>query len=730
MRNWLLVFYCLVALLSGAYAQQGWPPVYDIKTDTSMLTLDTTYFQILEDRSGELSFDQVRRNTSFYHGSFFDSHRRSHVYWLRMRVRNTLPDTLNLYLCDFSGSYLDLYWQNAKQQWIHERTGVLIPKSQLTKQNQAERSRLFFQLLPGQQTTLYQRSASAFWDGPILYLSPKLQTKTHRANEVYTAMQVKEGWQNDYFSGITLGILVLAVCYNLLIFFSVNDRVYLYFSVCLFFFILDRNVGQIQSIFFAEQPDLFAFARSFFFIIFFTFFIQSIRKFIQPSDKFRYLNRMISIALLLTVLANVALFFRVSFPLIPIYTTTILLEIQIRITYIFLITLIVKMMNEGSTDARFALLATTPLLIFWLYTLTTNILGYFFKINFRPYVGSSLDYGEGVCFAWLIIVFSAALLNRYSLARKQVVQQAIEKEQLEKEREIEKNRLIANQNELLEKQVEERTSQLKTSLENLKATQNQLIQQEKMASLGELTAGIAHEIQNPLNFVNNFSEVSIELVDELNEERAKDSNRDVELESELLQDLNQNLQKISLHGKRASNIVKGMLEHSRKSTGEREPTDLNALADEYLRLAYHGLRAKDKSFNATLSTDFDKSVDNVSIVAQDVGRVLLNLFTNAFYAVQQRQKIQKEPGYQPTVSITTRCENKQAIIRVSDNGTGMPKSVQKKIFQPFFTTKPTGEGTGLGLSLSYDIITKGHNGTITVESTEGQGTTFTITLPT
>ncbi|GAB3709838.1 hypothetical protein GCM10027592_46380 [Spirosoma flavus] len=729
MKNWLLVFCGFFAFIQGLQAQQNLPPVFDIKTDTSMLTLDTTYFQLLEDRTGNLSFDQVRSSTSFYHDSFYNPNRRSYTYWLRMRVRNTLPYTLNLYLCDFSSSYLDLYWQNAKQQWIHERTGELVPKSQLTKQYQIERNRLLFRLLPGQETTLYQRAANTFWQWPLLYLSPRLQTETARANEYYKRMLLEENWQFNFLNGLTLGILALAVCYNLLIFFSLKDQVYLYFSICLLFFGLDRKSPQIQEILFSEYPQPFIIARNLFFIIFFIFFIQSIRKFVQPSIKFLKLNRALTVALIVTVLFDIILLFRFAFPVSILSNVAIILEILIRVTYILLTALTIRMMNKDVVDARYALLAITPLLIYWLYSLTSRILGYYFGINFHVFLGTSSEYIEGFCFTWLIIVFSAALLNRYNLARKQIVQQAIEKEQIEKEREIEKNRLIASQNELLEKQVEERTRQLKASLENLKATQNQLVQREKMASLGELTAGIAHEIQNPLNFVNNFAEVSNELVAELQEERTKGADRDEELEGDLLQDLNQNLHKITQHGKRASNIVKGMLEHSRTSTGEREPTDLNALADEYLRLAYHGLRAKDKTFNATLSTDFDQSLGTVSIVAQDLGRVLLNLFTNAFYAVQQRQKSHPEPGYQPMVAVKTSCEKNQAVIQVSDNGIGMSDAIEQKIFQPFFTTKPTGQGTGLGLSLSYDIITKGHNGTISVESQEGQGTTFTVTLP-
>ncbi|MVM39650.1 tetratricopeptide repeat protein [Spirosoma sp. HMF3257] len=294
------------------------------------------------------------------------------------------------------------------------------------------------------------------------------------------------------------------------------------------------------------------------------------------------------------------------------------------------------------------------------------------------------------------------------------------------------NRQKQKANALLQQQkaeIQAQRDQTNQALAELKSTQNQLIQSEKMASLGELTAGIAHEIQNPLNFVNNFSEVSIELVQELKEEQKKGEDRDEGAEQELLTDLSNNLQKISQHGNRASSIVKGMLEHSRKSTGRKELTDLNALTDEYLRLAYHGLRAKDKTFNATLKTDFDTSLGQISMVPQDIGRVLLNLFTNAFYAVQQRQKLAQDSTYQPCVTVSTRCANGEAIITVEDNGTGIPESVQQKIFQPFFTTKPTGEGTGLGLSLAYDIVTKGHSGTLTVESEEGKGTKFVISLP-
>jgi len=280
--------------------------------------------------------------------------------------------------------------------------------------------------------------------------------------------------------------------------------------------------------------------------------------------------------------------------------------------------------------------------------------------------------------------------------------------------------------------LKEEKQKAEDALTNLQAAQKQLVQSEKMASLGELTAGIAHEIQNPLNFVNNFSEVSKELLDEMKEEMDKGNLDDVR---DIMKDVIQNLEKINHHGKRADGIVKGMLQHSRSSSGSKEPTDINALADEYLRLAYHGLRAKDKSFNATMKTDFDKSLEKVNVIPQDIGRVILNLITNAFYVVNEKKNTPQPPPvgggvpYEPTVSVSSKKIGDKILISVNDNGNGIPQKVLDKIFQPFFTTKPTGQGTGLGLSLAFDIVTKGHGGELKVETKEGEGTEFIILLP-
>ncbi len=292
-------------------------------------------------------------------------------------------------------------------------------------------------------------------------------------------------------------------------------------------------------------------------------------------------------------------------------------------------------------------------------------------------------------------------------------------------------------NDLLHQQKEEIHAQkliAEKTLSELKSTQTQLIQSEKMASLGELTAGIAHEIQNPLNFMNNFSDVNKELLEEMKEELDKGNTPEAK---SIADDVIQNEEKINHHGKRADAIVKGMLQHSRSGNGIKEPTDINALCDEYLRLSYHGLRAKDKSFNATMKTDFDAAIGNINIIPQDIGRVILNLLTNAFYACTERSRsavsakasANADPGYEPTVSISTKKIKDKVEIKVSDNGNGIPAKVLDKIFQPFFTTKPAGEGTGLGLSLSYDIVTRGHGGELKVDTKEGEGTTFTILIP-
>ena len=325
------------------------------------------------------------------------------------------------------------------------------------------------------------------------------------------------------------------------------------------------------------------------------------------------------------------------------------------------------------------------------------------------------------------VVISFFLAEDFALTNKRLQQKLEEINELSKKNlaiEKEKQDILASQNQQLESQVKQRTSELSKSLEELKATQSQLIQSEKMASLGELTAGIAHEIQNPLNFVNNFSEVNMELSEEILEAV---KNGELDTINQLAADIKSNQEKILEHGQRADGIVKSMLQHSRSNTGSKELTDINTLIDEYARLSYHGIKAKDKTFNVTFKADFDVNAGSCNIIPQDIGRVLLNLLNNALYAVQEK-KAQLNGEYQPEVSVATKREKEALVITVADNGNGISETLREKIFQPFFTTKPTGSGTGLGLSLSYDII-KAHGGEFNVESVEGSSSKFIIQLP-
>ncbi|MDQ6888746.1 MAG: ATP-binding protein [Bacteroidota bacterium] len=367
---------------------------------------------------------------------------------------------------------------------------------------------------------------------------------------------------------------------------------------------------------------------------------------------------------------------------------------------------------------RSVLVALTPLIIL---TFLSNILEIFFTTAYKK-----VEPIFGFAFVAAVTLMVVMLIR----SNKQI--KALEKERQKTLQEEERSRFIAAQKDELEVIVAQRTAEImqqKEELEHtlleLKATQNQLIHSEKMASLGELTAGIAHEIQNPLNFVNNFSEINSELIEEMKNELVAGNTQEAVSIADNIKD---NEKKIITHGKRADAIVKGMLQHSRSSNGQKEMTDINALADEYLRLSYHGLRAKDKSFNATMETHFDEKIEKINVIPQDVGRAFLNLFTNAFYAVSERKKLENG-DYKPTVTVCTKKLNGKIEIRVKDNGMGIPEKALEKIFQPFFTTKPSGQGTGLGLSLSYDIITQGHAGDIKVDTKEGEYAEFIVDLP-
>jgi signal transduction histidine kinase len=502
--------------------------------------------------------------------------------------------------------------------------------------------------------------------------------------------------------GVAIFMLILFLAY---FFFFPTEKINLYFAIWSLFFIL-FIIAVLILLNTHERPFLAEFSIGFFLTFQAFLILFCIYKILK--QKFGLLFW--SVVVLAAFLIGLLFFFDYLF-ITQIIGTIVLLEI-LRVS--------IKSLKTNKRAALIFLIFCSINIAFW----AAIILDQLSIIE----VPSLWLYQP---FAFLLMPLSLAIYLGYTFGNrsKSLITKLKEVEQLSEEN----HHILFTQNETLERQVKERTSALNTSLENLKSTQSQLIQAEKMASLGELTAGIAHEIQNPLNFINNFSEVSNELLAEMNEELDKGNNEEAMIISK---DIKHNLEKVAHHGKRADGIVKGMLQHSRSSSGIKEPTDINKLADEYLRLAYHGLRAKDKSFNATLETDFDENLGLVNVIPQDLGRVILNLITNAFYAVNEKAKADIE-GYQPTVTVSSKRTpllggaggGSQVVkIAISDNGNGIPKDIVDKIFQPFFTTKPTGQGTGLGLSLSYDII-KAHGGELKVETEEGEGTTFRIVIP-
>ncbi|WP_229254079.1 ATP-binding protein [Dyadobacter sp. NIV53] len=582
---------------------------------------------------------------------------------------------------------------------------------------------------------------------PLPFL--RLRLMSFEAGEARRIFLERESQVDMFLVGV---FLILGILQILLYATSTKLSTNLYFGIFLLAqcfihisILLNRNPdlmpGSIvftnQILFFDSQNILFFFFAT----ISGLFYLLGIYRFFnQPKDVPFFVAGAFSLATLpVFLLANS------KYSLVAFYTSEYLLSSIIPYLAIFRIGIIaIKQKKPGA--ALFTVSHTVLLLTFVLMAMSDVLPGLgFLADNIKFFLTDNANYFLLLSFLSLAVTISLLLSQESSAANKLLRKQLVDLDVLSKKsisQEQEKQQLLASQNERLEHQVMARTAELNQSLNHLRITQVQLIQKEKLASLGELTAGIAHEIQNPLNFVNNFSEVSMDLIEELGEGPfLKLAEPGKKYASEILSDLTSNLQKINFHGGRASSIVKGMLEHSRTGTGERQLTDLNALADEYLRLAYHGMRrsgdpAKDKSgtidqFNCKLVTDFDPDLGMVDVVPQEIGRVLLNLYNNAFYAVKERGALGKGQGvdYQPAVWVSTKLLDNKVEIRVRDNGTGIPESVRAKIFQPFFTTKPTGEGTGLGLSLSYDIITKGHGGAITVESREGEGTEFVIALP-
>ena len=730
MKNISLCFLFYFLAIRPAIGQSSFPPVYEIRSDSGITQLDDTYWQMLEDSSGIYTIDVITTlplsekfhiNNSKGKGVGYSS---VHEYWQRARIKNSAgKDIKIIFNCTFE-SQIDvfIYFPDGKQE--HHVTGWKVP---LNKRDTLFRTKnaIDVNISNGQEVMIYKK----------VTIDPRRKSNVFSfslmsLDNFVKAVYIDESdFTGDTWASFIAGMLVLAFFINLFFFRIVKEKIYIYYA----FFLLFEGLWyltQSNSYYVGVAPEAYDYINyllcngACFFSV-----TQFVRHFLKTYKFYPYLDK----AIIVLIIAH--LFYFNSSLFTDFFTSyewrglsSLIQGIIFGLLMVCLLIAFILPQKEKDKFTTLSIIAAIPVFLVWtcLYTLASvyQFLYYHNNIQQPSFVRMLLKdmfYTEMICVGWFVLLFSWILLQKYALLRKQLTLQALEKER-------ERSELMKEQKIILENQVEERTAALKQSIEELKSTQNQLIQSEKMASLGELTAGIAHEIQNPLNFVNNFSEVNKELLVEMKEEIEKGNMDEVKA---IANDVIDNEEKINHHGKRADAIVKGMLQHSRSSSGVKEPTDINALADEYLRLAYHGLRAKDKSFNATMKTDFDESIGNINIIPQDIGRVILNLITNAFYVVDEKKTLRQAQGdnsYEPTVSVTTKKIADKVEIKVADNGNGIPQKVLEKIFQPFFTTKPTGQGTGLGLSLSYDIV-KAHGGELNVETKEGEGCEFIISLP-
>ncbi|HEY6977728.1 MAG TPA: ATP-binding protein [Chitinophagaceae bacterium] len=720
--------FTLLFVISLAFicaAQNNLPPVYEIKTNTAeYLRLNDSNWQMLKDSTGKFTIDQIIQSpfTDQFH---FDTlpEKGVNVYWFRYRIKNSMSQKEEIAIPE-NEPYGDVYTQDIKGRWDHRRTGYNVPWSQ--RDGLKKTKMVLYTLQPGEELLVYERHKFDY----ASRVHAKFYVHIYFADKVIQKYYIDN--EPSVIPPVIFGIFLVAAFLNLYFFIVVRKRVYLYFSFVTTF-VGFKNFLDSTGIFFREHPVTGNYVWYTCYVLSLFFFVHLIRHFLET---FKYVPRwdkwLIGVSIYAPVFIALA-----RLHIISMNEAYVGAAGHATVFFFILITFIL-FLRSPDKSARLKVVSVLPIVFFIGIMIIPPYVASLCEIigipipAFIVWLYDHYPVLELLMFEWLIIFFSVSLFRHFQQLQKQIAFEAVEKERLAKEKEIERSQLIEQQKVTLEKTVAERTAELKDSLNELKSTQAQLIQSEKMASLGELTAGIAHEIQNPLNFVNNFSEVNVELVDELKGERQKVKGERNEVEDEILNDIQNNLQKILYHGKRADAIVKGMLQHSRASTGKKEPTDINALTDEYLRLSYHGMRAKDKNFNATIKTDFDATIGKINVVPQDIGRVLLNLFNNAFYAIGERCKVEGD-GYKPSVTVATSSiqpplGGRGVTIKVTDNGGGIPQKVVDKIFQPFFTTKPTGQGTGLGLSLSYDII-KAHGGEIRIETKEGEGAEFIVQLP-
>ena len=633
-----------------------------------------------------------------------------HNYWARFNLAN--PSDRGQWL-----SFEAYYWDYVKL-YFRDSTGqvTMIPFGILSHPNMSK----FFAKPKSEYEVLANFESSGNFrreDNINLLIKPTLPALE---NKTFT----------HYMDGIIFGIMFGLALYNLFLFISLRDPIYFWYTLyiscfALSFATLFSSAPPKWTQFFTSDYPSFAFyVKKITDPIIWVSYIHFVRNFLETKVRYPTWDQVLKICIgliCLQFLLNVTGIYHFSgITRVITWNVPVLLCIILALISYF----------KGYTRAKFFLLGQILLMVGFIITFMhyagLDIIFFLPETAFFNYFrdpSSTFVFGAAES-----IVFSFALADKYNRLQKDNVRIKFEKEK-------EKQDLLASQNEILEQRVSEQTKELRQSLDNLQTTQAQLIQAEKMAALGMLTAGIAHEIKNPLNFIYNFSEINMQLLEELtaNEVSATDSDNG-STESQILENLKNNSKRIHHHGKRMDDIVKGMLQHSRTGATHYEEVDINTLCDESLRMAYHGYRATEKSFDVNCVTEYSTNLPPIRVISQDLGRVLLNITNNAFYSMNEKRKALNGNSeclvdYQPEIKLTTVESLQDIIVTISDNGPGIPDDILDRIFQPFFTTKPTGQGTGLGLSLAFDIVTKGHGGELNVRSKEGLGTEFEIVLP-
>jgi signal transduction histidine kinase len=721
----------LLLVFSATTLRAQIPPPYPI-IDDSVLSQDIpdSFVVYVEDEGGKMSLQDVQRanrenRLKPWHGKRDgnDQIKPGQYLWLYYRIKNKTGKKIETGLDSWSNiSVFAVIRKNGTIQT--DTTGDWVKWS---SKKEFKTNNVVPLILESDETIEVYYKAAFIDPRFIKQFKVALVEPNAQARIALREAEIENVSKTDMFLAIFSGSLLFAALLYFFFYYSVREKVFLYFGLCLLCFGLGWS-GMIQ-LYAREHPLSVRYVASvvqFGFLFFLLFF----REYLQVSKHLPKWDKVLKVLALVYIAAVVYDHWNVGKQG---QGTLIVVTLIIACLVISFFLLKGKMIKEK----KFMLYAIIPflvafsvLIILIIYSTTLRSADTIFQNRVFRWFAVNFNILLGFTFIWMVISFSRLLFRRFNEQRQKIRDQEIEKEHMRAEQEKERLKLVEQQKKDLEIQVAERTAELKQSLEELKATQSQLVQSEKMASLGEMTAGIAHEIQNPLNFVNNFAEVNTEIAEDIRSEISQlvpDPTKRASLE-ELLADLTSNQEKIRTHGKRADSIVKNMLQHSRTGVAQKEPVDLNAMVDEYVRLSFHGLRARDKNLNADFEINLDPAIGKVNVLQQDFGRVILNLVNNAFYAVNDKSKTGQE-GYRPKIAVTTSAAEDHVTITIKDNGDGIPEKIKDKIFQPFFTTKPTGEGTGLGLSISYDIITKGHNGIMRVESKEGEGSSFIVQIP-